>query len=135
LLKALRGIGAELFIASGTDDHDVKAEAHALGVAGYFSKISGAPAGVEDCSKESVIRGLLSMGIPGSRLAVVGDGKVEIAVGRENGARTLGVASDEKLRRGIDPAKQSRLIKAGADKITGDFLDLEGLMRFFKGEG
>lgn len=131
LLTALRERGVALFVASGTDDHDVKAEVEALGLAGFFEKVSGAPPDVEGCSKESVIRELLSSGIPGNRLAVVGDGKVEIAIGRDNGARTLGLASDEAVLRGVNPIKRDRLVKAGADAITGDFLMLEELMLFF----
>lgn len=134
LLEALRSENITLKVASGTDAPDVKAEAEALGLTCYFAQIAGAPLGVEGCSKESVIRELLAEGITGDRLAVVGDGKVEIATGKKYGARTLGVASDEEARQGINPVKQKRLIEAGADVIVGDFLDLDGLMRFFKGE-
>ena len=134
LLKALCGRGVQLYVASGTDDPDVKAEAEALGMSAYFAKIAGAPIGAENCSKEAVIRELLSSGVPGGRLAVVGDGKVEIMTGREHGARTLGVASDEGALSGIDELKRERLIKAGADAITGDFLDLPELIKFFMGE-
>jgi len=133
LLSALAGRGVALFVASGTDDPDVKAEVEALGLSGYFGRIAGAPPGVEDCSKEGVIRELLREGVTGERLAVVGDGKVEIAIGRENGARTLGLASDEESRRGLNPVKRERLIKAGADVIAGDFLELDELMDFFMG--
>jgi phosphoglycolate phosphatase-like HAD superfamily hydrolase len=131
LLEALRGMGVEMFVASGTDDPDVKEEVAALGLSRYFTRVAGAPAGREDCSKEGVIRELLDAGVSGDGLAVVGDGKVEIMIGRENGARTLGLASDEGARRGIDDRKRERLIKAGADIITGDFLDLDMLMAFF----
>jgi len=130
-IQALRKHNVTLYVASGTDDHDVKAEVEALGLAGYFEKVSGAPPDVENCSKEGVIRELLSSGIPGNRLAVVGDGKVEIAIGRENGARTLGLASDESILFGVNPVKRERLVKAGADAIAGDFLEIDKLMQFF----
>ena len=130
LLDTLYGRGVTLYVASGTDDPDVNAEVEALGLAKYFVRIAGAPPGVENCSKEGVIRELLGSGIPGSRLAVVGDGKVEIAIGRENGARTLGLASDEAALQGVNPVKRERLIKAGADAIAGDFLEHGELMRF-----
>jgi 4-hydroxy-tetrahydrodipicolinate synthase len=48
---------------------------------------------------------------------VAGDGKVEIAVGKENGARTLGVASDEAALSGVNETKLRRLEKAGADAL------------------
>jgi len=134
LLRSLCERGVALYVASGTDDPDVRAEVEVLGLTKYFTKIAGAPLGVENCSKERVIRELLSAGIPGGELAVVGDGKVEIAVGRENGARTLGVASDEDALRGVNEVKRARLVKVGADVIVGDFLELDAILRFFMGE-
>ena len=134
LLEMLVERGISLYVASGTDDADVKQEVAALGFAGFFTGIRGAPEGRADCSKEAVIRELLGQkGIEGRRLAVVGDGKVEIAIGRENGARALGVASDERKLSGVNPVKRERLIKAGADVITGDFLDKTALAKFFFG--
>ena len=53
---------------------------------------------------------------------------MEIALGKEAGARTLGIASDEEHRRGIFPVKQQRLQQAGADRIIGDFSQLEELL-------
>jgi len=61
--------------------------------------------------------------LQGNELAVIGDGKVEIALGREVGAITLGIASDEENRTGINMVKRERLIKAGAHAIVGDFID------------
>ena len=130
-LAALRQRGVRLYVASGTDDPDVKNEAAALGVAPYFAQISGAPVGSESCSKETVIARLLrEEGLRGDDFAVIGDGKVEIRLGREAGARTLGLATDEDRLRGVNPVKRARLVAAGADAIAGDFLDLTALLRF-----
>lgn len=130
-LRALKDRGVRLYVTSGTDDPDVKNEAAALGVAGYFDQIAGAPLGSVNCSKEQVIARLMrDEGLSGADFAVIGDGKVEIRLGREAGARTIGLASDEAARHGIDPVKRQRLIRAGADVITGDFLELDALMRF-----
>ena len=130
-LAALKARGVRLYVASGTDDPDVKHEAAALGVAGYFDEIAGAPLGSENCSKEKVIAQLMrDEGLSGVDFAVIGDGKVEIRLGREAGARTIGLASDEAHRRGLNPVKRERLIRAGADVICGDFLDLEALLGF-----
>lgn len=134
-LRMLAQRGVRLYVASGTDDADVKQEAQALGLAGYFTGITGAPAGQEDCSKERVIRELIEQnGVRGDQLAVVGDGKVEIAIGREHGARTLGVASDERALAGVNPAKRARLVSAGADAIVGDFTGADALAAFFFGD-
>jgi len=130
LLKALHERGVTLMVASGTDDPDVKAEVEVLGLSLYFSGICGAPLDNKSCPKEGVIRSLLQSGIDANELAVVGDGKVEIMVGREFGARTLGLASNEKTRMGINPNKQKRLEAAGADLILGDFLDFDRVMEF-----
>jgi phosphoglycolate phosphatase-like HAD superfamily hydrolase len=135
MLELLAGRGIELYVASGTDDADVKREAALLGLAGLFTDIKGAPEGSESCPKEAAIRALINeRGFGGGRLAVVGDGKVEIAVGRENGARTLGVASDEEALAGVNPAKRARLLSAKADAIVGDFRDMEAIKEFFLGE-
>jgi len=49
-------------------------------------------------------------------------------LGRDAGAFAIGLASDENVRQGINPVKRERLIKAGADIITGDFLDKDQLL-------
>lgn len=83
------------------------------------------------CSKEAVIRMLLSeKNIPAESLLLVGDGKVEIRLGAEAGAFTLGAATDEVNRRGLNPAKAERLVKAGADALTGDFTDYREIMEW-----
>ena len=69
-------------------------------------------------------------GLQGADFAVIGDGKVEIRLGQEAGARTVGLASDEEHLRGINPVKRERLIKAGADVITGDFENRDELLAF-----
>ena len=97
---------------------------------------SGAPARAEGCAKEAALRMLVEQtGLSGSEIAVIGDGKVEIMLGREIGARTLGLASDDACRQGIDEVKRARLEKAGAHAIAGDYLDLAGLMSFLGLEG
>lgn len=130
-LKALKERGVKIFVASGTDDPDVHAEAKALGVDIYFDEIKGAPLHEESCSKEAVIKKLLeNAGYSNEELAVCGDGKVEIALGKEKGARAIGLASFEKDRGGIDETKRRRLINANADIICGDFLEKEELLKF-----
>ncbi len=130
-LRALKEKGVRLYVASGTDDPDVKNEAAALGLARYFDGIAGSPPGSVGCSKEQVIARLMrEEGLSGGDFAVIGDGKVEIRLGREAGARTVGLASDEAARRGVNPVKRQRLLRAGADVIAGDFTEQEALMRF-----
>lgn len=121
-LEFLCGNEIELYLASGTDEEDVRYEAGLLQVDHFFREIAGARPYITDCAKEKVIRMLLDEhNVPPAELVIFGDGPVEISIGKQIGARTVGLASDEKLRAGIDPRKKSRLEKAGADIIIGDF--------------
>jgi hypothetical protein len=54
---------------------------------------------------------------------------VEIRETRKRGGITIGVASDEKKRFGLNPVKRTRLIKAGADIIIPDFTQTEQLLK------
>lgn len=127
-LHMLRNAGITAYLASGTDHKDVLHEAAILGVADLFSVIKGAPERQAACSKEAVLKTLLEgNGISGDSLLLVGDGKVEISLGVENGAYTLGAATDEENLRGINPVKRKRLQMAGADAIIGDFENLNAL--------
>ncbi len=130
-LKTLYEKGIRLYVASGTDHPDVMNEAAALGLEKYFTKIAGAPLNSENCSKEKVIADLMEKeGLNGEQFAVIGDGKVEIRLGNEVGARTIGIASDEEKLHGVNPVKYERLMKAGADIIVGDFNELDKLLGF-----
>jgi len=132
-MKALMAAGIEVYLASGTDHKDVVHEATVLGVADCFTEIKGAPERKAACSKEAVLKMILEeKKLSGEELLLVGDGKVEIALGVECGAYTLGAATDEVNRCGINPVKRERLIKAGADVIIGDFADLDGLMEWLQ---
>ena len=134
-LCALKNAGVDLYLASGTDHADVCEEARLVGVYDLFTEVRGAPAHAAACSKEAVLRLLFEeKGLSGRQLLVVGDGKVEIALGRDAGAYTLGAATNEEARRGVNPVKRRRLIAAGADAIVGDFTCTDALMRLFCGE-
>lgn len=127
--QALKARGIEVCVASGTDHKDVVHEAEVLGLSGAFSLIKGAPERQAACSKEAVIRQIIDeRGLCGDELVLVGDGKVEIALGVENGAYALGIASDEEMRQGVNPVKRKRLIGAGAHAVAGDFSHQEELL-------
>lgn len=132
-LQYLRNAGITVYLASGTDHKDVLHEATVLGIADLFSVIKGAPERQISCSKEAVLEMLLhDSGLPGENILLVGDGKVEIALGAKNGAYTLGVASDEKKLRGLNPIKRNRLQVAGADAIVGDFENLAAIRNWLQ---
>ncbi|MDR0395784.1 MAG: HAD family hydrolase [Oscillospiraceae bacterium] len=128
-IQSLREEGIQLFVASGTDEADVRLEADTLGLARYFDRIAGALPRRKDCGKEAVLRWLASeKGWIGLDLCVIGDGKVEIGLGKELGARTIGIAADETRRSGWDDNKRRRLANAGADRIWPDFIDKHGML-------
>ena len=127
-LTALRESGVTLYAASGTDTDDVRAEAEVLGLDGFFAEIMGAERSTDRCSKEAVLRRLV---VPGSRLLVVGDGKVEIALGREAGALTLGIASEDTpgcTSSSYNMRKYRRLKAAGAHAIAADFTEWKEIL-------
>lgn len=130
-LERLIKHNVRIYVASGTDHKDVTAEAEALGVSEYFCKIAGASHRSEGCSKEDVIAQLIEEeGLKGSDFAVIGDGKVEIRLGHEAGARTIGLATDEINRLGVNAVKRDRLIAAGADVIAADFTETDSIADF-----
>ena len=125
-LEFVRGLaekGAALYVASGSDHLDVVREANALGIAGFFQGgIYGALDESESNGKERIIQRILDdHHLMGNELLVVGDMPVGIIEGRQRGAITLGVASDEVLHSGWNEHKMERLTHAGADLLVADF--------------
>ncbi len=134
-LEALKGMGLRLFAASGTDEADVQNEADALGVAKFFDEIAGAKPMSEDCSKKTTLQRLIAEAGDSEGILVVGDGPVEIRLGEEAGALTLGVASDEAHLYGMNAAKLTRLHKAGATAITDSFRNRQEILEWFSPSG
>lgn len=122
-IRGLAEKGIALYIASGSDHVDVVREANALGIANYFQNgIYGALDATESNGKELVIQRILDdHHLAGNELLVVGDGPVEIIEGRQRGAISLGVASDEVVHSGWNEHKVERLTRAGADLSVADF--------------
>jgi phosphoglycolate phosphatase-like HAD superfamily hydrolase len=134
-MEFIRGLakkGAILYIASGSDHTDVVRETSALGIADYFrGGVYGALDESESNSKERVIQRILDdHQLSGNELLVVGDGPVEIFEGRQRGAITLGVASDEVVHSGWNEHKVERLIRSRADFLVADFNHASELIDF-----
>ncbi|MDQ2843363.1 MAG: haloacid dehalogenase-like hydrolase [Acidobacteriota bacterium] len=130
LLEQLTRRGVTLYLASGTDDANVKEEAALLGVASHFDgRIFGAQDDLKSFSKALLVQRILSTadGIKADGLLVFGDGFVEIEEVKKAGGVAVGVATAEPECRMADPWKRERLIKAGADYIVPNFLNLEEL--------
>jgi phosphoglycolate phosphatase-like HAD superfamily hydrolase len=122
-IRGLAEKGITLYIASGSDHADIVHEANALGISNFFQGgIYGALDASESNGKERVIQRILDdHHLAGKNLLVIGDGPVEIIEGRQRGAISLGVASDEVMRRGWNEHKMERLSRAGADLLVADF--------------
>ena len=135
LLMALKQRGVKLYLASGTDRQDVVAESEALGYAELFDGgIYGSVGDIARYSKKMVIEKIMTENhLQGPELAVFGDGPVEIRECRKRDGISVGVASDEIRRHGLDVEKRTRLIKAGAHILTPDFSESKSLLQLLFG--
>ncbi len=61
------------------------------------------------------------------------DGPVEIRETHKKGGYTVGVASNEIRRYGLNFAKRTRLIEAGADLIIPDYCQMDQLLEVLTG--
>ena len=129
-LQTLRRKGVKLYLASGTDHEDVVAEAQALGYADLFEgRIYGALGDVSKYSKQMVINRIMNENkLQGPELVVFGDGPVELRESRKRGGVSVGLATDEIRRHGLNARKRTRLIKAGAHIIVPDFSQPDELL-------
>ena len=129
-LTALRRRGVTLYLASGTDEADVIAEATAMGYAELFNGgIYGSVGDISKYSKKMVIEKIIrENNLQGEELATFGDGPVEIRECRRVNGIAVGIASDEIRRHGLNAEKRARLIKAGAHLIAPDFSQPQRLL-------
>ena len=145
-LQNLKTQGVKIYFASGTDQADVRIEAAALGLDKYAEAIEGALPKSEKCAKEAALKRLVKKaGVKPSELAVIGDGKVEIALGRALGARVIGLATNERDFSKVNREKLRRLRNAAARPesapyrgpgpdgkayFAGDFTDLRPMLAY-----
>jgi len=138
LLEKLYNSGVKLYLASGTDEEDVKNEARILGYDYLFEGgIYGAVGDVTREVKKIVLDRILdTIGNSGNgQVAAFGDGPVEIRETRKRDGLTIGIASNELKRHSLNENKRSRLIKAGADIIIPDFSQLSKLLQLLNVAG
>ncbi len=129
-LETLHKHGVRLYLASGTDEADVVSEAEALGYAHLFEGgIFGATGDIKVEAKRIVLERIIrENNLSGAEFVTLGDGPVEMRECRKRGGIAVGIASDEVQRFGLDPAKRTRLIRAGADLVVPDFSQLDTLL-------
>ncbi|PTX93932.1 carbohydrate kinase [Spartobacteria bacterium LR76] len=133
-LYALKQAGVRLYLASGTDEADVKIEAARLGYADVFDGgIYGSIGQITKDAKRMVIERILQeVGGAFEQLVAFGDGPVEIRETNRRGSYAVGIASDEKRRFGTNLDKRPRLVRAGAHAIIPDFSQWEALWSFLR---
>ena len=132
LLELLKQRDLTVYLASGTDEQFVKAEAELLGLTPYFGRhIYGAQDNYKNFSKKMVIERILrENSIPGAQLLSFGDGYVEIQNTKEVGGLAVAVASDEANNGSghFDEWKRQRLLGVGADIVIPDYRDAAPLL-------
>jgi len=135
-LDGLAQLGLPLYLASGTDENFVKAEAELLDLTRYFGRhIYGAQEDFQKFSKKMIIERILRENqIPGDQLISFGDGYVEIQDTKAVGGLAIGIASDEAHNGSgkFDEWKRQRLLGAGADILIPDFRDADALLDLFQ---
>ena len=131
-LERLRGAGVKLYLASGTDEVDVKREAELLRLTSFFDGgIYGAQDDYKRFSKAMVIDQIIDQNkLEGAQLIGFGDGYVEIENVRAIGGYAIGMATLEAAPGGVDEWKRARLLQAGADAIAPDYSEPEALFNF-----
>jgi phosphoglycolate phosphatase-like HAD superfamily hydrolase len=137
LLSALRDAGVTLYLASGTDQPDVREEAALLDLTEFFGdNIYGAlDEHATECTKELVIKRLLKENnLDGSELLSFGDGFVEIELVAGIHGYPIAVATDEARKYGIDAWKRDRLVGAGAGAVIPDFENARAIVDFILGK-
>lgn len=130
-LKRLYDKGIRLYLTSGTDTEDVRHEAAVLGHDYLFEgRIYGAVGDLTKEAKKIVLDRILdSIGREDAEhIITFGDGPVEIRETHKRGGLTVGIASNELRRYGLNQSKRTRLIKAGADIIIPDFTQSDRLL-------
>ena len=123
-VKKLHDAGIQLYLASGTDEVDVKEEARLLGYDHLFKGgIFGAVGDATIEAKRIVLNRILDKIGADAAVQVItfGDGPVEIRETHKRGGLTVGLATNEQRRYGLNPSKRTRLIKAGANIVIPDF--------------
>jgi phosphoglycolate phosphatase len=129
LLELLKDRGLKMYLASGTDDADMKAEARLLDVERYFDGgCHGALDDYKTFSKAILIKRIIdSAEAKGEEFLGFGDGFVEIENVKQVGGLAVGVATDEPECIQVDQWKRDRLVKVGADYIIPNYLRLPEL--------
>ncbi len=129
-VAALHARGVTCHIASGTDEHAVRAEAQLLGLMPYITHLRGARPDGSDAKRELIGQLTAEDHLGAGELAAFGDGRVEMEVARAAGGLAVGVATTEDERPEVEPHKRGLLVGAGADVIIPNFTEAEAVLAY-----
>ena len=131
LLDALKERGLKMYLASGTDQQYMRAEARLLRVHSFFDGgCYGALDDYKSFSKKILIERIIrDSEFEGREFLGFGDGFVEIENVKEVGGLAVGVATDEPDCLDVDPVKRDRLASVGADWIVPNYSAHDELMQ------
>ena len=131
LLEALKERSFTMYLASGTDQPFMRAEAKLLRVDHFFDGgMFGALDDYKSFSKKILIAKIIrESDYEGHEFLGFGDGFVEIENVKEVGGVAVGAATDEPECLQVDPVKRERLVGVGADWIVPNFSAHDELIR------
>ena len=127
-LRMLHAHDVPIALVSGTERHHLIRESQALRIHDYFTAgIYGPGVHAPTFTKHDAMQHLVDQyQAPAGTLVSVGDGPVEIQAGKALLGYSIGVASHERSG-GLDPAKRTILVQAGADAIVANLTMLAEL--------
>lgn len=121
LLRELNGAGLTLMVATSKPEVQAVRVLEHFGLAGYFTRICGAPLGYEEgAKKSSVIRNALAHIDDPASVVMVGDRRHDVAGAKETGLPCIGVLYGYGSREELETA--------GADFIAEDLEALKKLL-------
>jgi len=129
-VAALHARGVVCHIASGTDEHAVRAEAERLGLLAYITHLRGARPDGSDAKRELIGQLTAAHGLGVGELAAFGDGRIEMEQARAHGGLAIGLATTEDERDEVDANKRHLLVAAGADLILPNFTRPEAVLAY-----
>lgn len=129
-LAALHARGVVCHIASGTDEHAVRAEATRLGLMPYITHLRGARPDGSDAKRALMDQLTAEHQLGVAELAAFGDGRMEMEQARAHGGLAVGLATTEDERDEVEPHKRALLIGAGADVIIPNFTRPEAVLAY-----
>lgn len=131
-LHALHQRQVKLYLASGTDESYVKAEASLLELTPFFNGgIWGAQDNYQIFSKALAIQTIIRQNnLAGHEILVMGDGCVEMECARQYGGIAIGVYTEEGNHYNMNKRKRERLIQAGAHLVMPDFAAVSTLVDY-----